>query len=125
MASRFREAEETIKISMTSSTVIGIPRPSRCASGTPRRSRTEKERERCHEREEEGRREVDIGGSSPGRAKNEQAQQPKDTVISYRSGTNDATELEGGGSARKIRREKEDPARRARWPAPGGNGAAA
>lgn len=26
---------------------------------------------------------------------------------------------------RKIRREKEDPARRARWPAPGGNGAAA
>lgn len=25
----------------------------------------------------------------------------------------------------KIRREKEDPARRARWPAPGGNGAAA
>lgn len=131
MASKFQEAEETVKISMTSSTtIIGYSASFEvCFWHSPRKQEGGREAER--EKTRGGHRKI-IPGESKNEAKTE------DTVISYRSGAErrgrdeDAAERRGwvdplrrGGRKILSCREREAPARRARWPAPGRNGAAA
>lgn len=102
VGSKFREAEETVKISMTLSTYRRSRPASRCASGTPRGKEARKRRKRSASEREE-RCNEDIRGSSSEKTKRCNGKGHR----SMMEPTTRGGRKEGRGGERKKKRKKE------------------